>query len=124
MDDRSGGKPGPRCLPLRRDVRMRRIAEALLADPADTRALGDWAKAAAASERTLARLFVRETGMTFGAWRERLRLTAAVARLAEGQPVTSVAFDLGYQSPSAFIAMFRRCLGDTPGRYLKRTAGR
>src|SRR3546814_8370581 len=85
-------------LPHPRDVRLKRIAEALLADPADNRALGDWAKAAAASERTLARLFVRETGMTFGAWRERLRLTAAVARLAEGQPVTSVAFDLGYQS--------------------------
>src|SRR3546814_3966472 len=66
-----------------RDVRLKRIAEALLADPADNRALGDWAKAAAASERTLARLFVRETGMTFGAWRERLRLTAAVARSEE-----------------------------------------
>src|SRR3546814_14812062 len=55
-----------------RDVRLKRIAEALLADPADNRALGDWAKAAAASERTLARLFVRETGMTFGAWREQI----------------------------------------------------
>jgi AraC-like DNA-binding protein len=63
---------------------------------------------------------VKETGMTFGAWRERLRLTAAVARLGEGEPVTAVAYDLGYQSPSAFIAMFRRSLGDTPGRYLKR----
>jgi AraC-like DNA-binding protein len=58
--------------------------------------------------------------MTFGAWRERLRLTQAVARLAEGEAVTSVAYDLGYQSPSAFIAMFKRTLGDTPGRYLKK----
>jgi AraC-like DNA-binding protein len=61
--------------------------------------------------------------MTFGAWRARLRLTTAVARLAEGAPVTSVAYDLGYQSPSAFIAMFRRSLGDSPGRYLKKAGG-
>jgi len=121
LDELRALQPEPLHLPHPRDPRLRRIAEALLADPADGRALTDWAKAAGASERTLARLFVKETGMTFGAWRERLRLTAAVARLAEGQPVTAVAYDLGYQSPSAFIAMFRRSLGDTPGRYLKKT---
>ncbi|MGF1629903.1 MAG: helix-turn-helix domain-containing protein [Kiloniellaceae bacterium] len=125
FDELRALKPEPLHLPHPRDPRLKKIAEALLADPADGRALADWAKGAGASERTLARLFVKQTGMTFGAWRERLRLTTAVARLAEGEPVTSVAYDLGYQSPSAFIAMFRRSLGDTPGRYLKRTgAGR
>jgi AraC-like DNA-binding protein len=122
LDELRALKPEPLHLPHPRDARLLKIAEALIADPADGRALSDWAKAAGASERTLARLFVKETGMTFGAWRERLRLTAAVARLAEGQPVTAVAFDLGYQSPSAFIAMFRRSLGDTPGRYVRRTS--
>lgn len=121
LDELRALKPEPLHLPHPRDARLKRIAEALLADPADGRALADWAKAAGASERTLARLFVKETGMTFGAWRERLRLTTAVARLAEGEAVTAVAYDLGYQSPSAFIAMFRRSLGDTPGRYLKRS---
>jgi len=121
LDELRALKPEPLHLPHPRDPRLVKIAEALLADPADGRALADWAKAAGASARTLARLFVKETGMTFGAWRERLRLTSAVTRLAEGAPVTSVAYDLGYQSPSAFIAMFRRSLGDTPGRYLKRT---
>jgi AraC-like DNA-binding protein len=122
LDELRALQPEPLHLPHPRDPRLAKITEALLADPADGRALADWAKAAGASERTLARLFVKQTGMTFGAWRERLRLTTAVARLAEGQPVTAVAFDLGYQSPSAFIAMFRRSLGDTPGRYLKRAA--
>ena len=122
LDELRALKPEPLHLPHPRDARLLKIAEALIADPADGRALSDWAKAAGASERTLARLFVKETGMTFGAWRERLRLTAAVARLAEGQPVTAVAFDLGYQSPSAFIAMFRRSLGDTPGRYVRRSS--
>jgi AraC-like DNA-binding protein len=120
LDELRALKPEPLHLPHPRDARLKRIAEALLADPADGRALEDWARQAGASARTLARLFVKETGMTFGAWRERLRLTAAVARLGEGEPVTAVAYDLGYQSPSAFIAMFRRSLGDTPGRYLKR----
>ena len=74
----------------------------------------DWAADCGASERTLARRFVAETGMTFGHWRERLRLMAAIPKLVDGQPVTRVALDLGYRSPSAFIAMFRRNLGTTP----------
>ena len=60
--------------------------------------------------------------MTFGAWRQRRRLQAAIERLAAGDAVTTVAFDLGYDSPSALITMFRKSLGDTPGRYLARQA--
>ena len=111
----------PLHLPLPTDVRLRAVTDALIADPGDGRDLKAWAKSAGASERTLARLFVKETGMTFGTWRQRRRLLAAIGRLAEGQPVTSVAFDLGYDSTSAFITMFRRTLGATPGRYLQQT---
>ncbi len=110
--------PEPLHLPLPQDPRLCAVTDALMADPGNDRALGDWARAAGASERTLARLFRRQTGLTFGLWRQRLRLLAAVSRLAEGQPVTTVAYDLGYGSPSAFISMFRRTLGQTPGRYL------
>ncbi len=80
--------------------------------------LADWADEAGASERTLARLFQKQAGMTFGAWRQRRRLQAAIERLAAGDPVATVALDLGYDSPSAFITMFRKTLGDTPDRYL------
>ena len=86
-------------------------AEAMLSDPADNRGLEDWSRFAGASPRTLARLFQSETGMTFRAWRQQLRLQRALEMLTEGQAVTSVALDLGYDSPSAFIAMFRRALG-------------
>ncbi|MGA7826924.1 MAG: helix-turn-helix domain-containing protein, partial [Geobacteraceae bacterium] len=65
------------------------------------------------------RLFVRETGLTFGAWRKRLVLQEAIERLGTGQNITRVAFDLGYQSLSAFIAMFRQALGASPGQYLR-----
>ena len=110
-------QPEPLYLPLPHDGRLRAITDALTAEPADGRSLAAWAGAAAASESTLARLFGKETGMTFGAWRQRLRLVTAVDRLAAGQSVTAVAFDLGYDSPSAFIAAFKRAFGVTPARY-------
>jgi AraC-like DNA-binding protein len=107
-------------LPMPRDKRLRAVTEALIADPADPRTLADFAGAAGASARTLARRFLAETGLTFGAWRQQLRLHEALARLAQGEPVTTVAFEIGYESPSAFIAMFRKTLGATPGQYLSR----
>jgi AraC-like DNA-binding protein len=110
----------PLYLPMARDKRLLSVMEALLADPADERGLAAWADQAGASSRTLARLFVKESGMTFGEWRKQLRLLEAVDRLVQGQTVTRVALELGYQSSSAFIAMFRRSLGCAPGRYLRR----
>ena len=109
----------PLHLPSARDPRVRRITAALTDDPADNRTLAQWSKTAGGSARTLARLFKRDTGMTFGAWRQQARLLAALERLAAGHAVTSVALDLGYDSPSAFTAMFRRAFGITPGRYFR-----
>ena len=77
------------------------------------------AKGAGAGVRTLERLFVKETGMTFRRWRQRARLLAALHRLAAGEPVTSTALSVGFRSTSAFIAMFRRSLGTTPGNYFR-----
>jgi len=112
-------KPTPLYLPIPADARLRRITDVVAADPADRTPLAAWAKRAGASARTLARLFVKETGLTFGAWRQQARLLKALEWLAEGRPVTAVALDLGYLSPSAFIAMFRRALRVSPGRYFK-----
>lgn len=108
----------PMQLPLPVDRRLRTVTDALMLNPADDRSLREWATGAGASERTLARQFRRETGMSFGAWRQRLRLLSAIARLSEGTSVTAVAYELGYASPSAFVAMFRRELGSPPRRYL------
>jgi AraC-like DNA-binding protein len=105
-------------LPMPRDRRLARICHALQTDPGATRTLEEWAGQAGASARTLARLFVRETGLTFAGWRQQARLLAALARLAADQPVTQVALELGYDSPSAFAAMFRRALGSPPSDYL------
>lgn len=99
------------------DKRLRLITEALRSSPGDSRQLSHWAKLANASERTLARLFLKETGLTFAQWRQQARLLAAVAMLAQGLPVTTIAIDLGYSTPSAFGHMFRRALGSPPSEY-------
>ena len=107
----------PLHLPWPVDARLARLCAAIQDDPASERSLTEWALTVGASSRTLARLFRRETGMSFGAWRQQVRLVEALGRLATGQPVTTVALDLGYQSPSAFTSMFRRALGCAPTRY-------
>ncbi len=119
LDELRQAAPTPLHLPMARDERLMRVIEALLEDPGDSRDLEQWAKLAGASGRNLARLFVAETGLTFGIWRKRLLLQEAVKRLDQGQQVTAIAFALGYQSLSAFIEMFRKALGASPGQYAR-----
>lgn len=104
-------------LPLPHDPRLRRITQALVDDLADNRSLAQWAQWGGVSARTLARRFVNETGFTFSQWRQRARLLRALELLAAAVPVTTIALELGYENVSAFIAMFRRTFGVTPGRY-------
>jgi len=101
-------------LPMPTDARLARICAALQAAPDDKRPMADWGSLAGLSERSLARLFMLQTGMSFGDWRQRLRLLLALAALERGERVTHVALDSGYNSASAFIAAFRRNFGMTP----------
>jgi AraC-like DNA-binding protein len=107
----------PLQLPLPRDPRAMRVAEWLRQHPDAPGLLKQMARRSGASVRTVERLFQSETGMTFGKWRQQLRLLHALRQLAIGRPVTAVALEVGYDSPSAFIAMFRSALGTTPTRY-------
>jgi AraC-like DNA-binding protein len=107
----------PLYLPEPVDPRLQSIAAALKANASDNRTLAAWARSVGASSRTLARLFRTETGLTFQQWQRQARLLAGLMRLAAGQPVTTVALEVGYNSPSAFIAMFKHALGTTPSRY-------
>ena len=104
-------------LPLPSERRLLKIAQQLAADPADPRSLPEWAAWAGIAPRTLTRRFALETGLAFSAWRTRARLMRAIELLAAGGAVTSVALELGYDSLSAFISMFRRSLGVSPGKF-------
>jgi AraC-like DNA-binding protein len=105
----------PLHLPAPAAPRLREVCEILRADPADNRTLAALGRQVGASDRTLSRLFKAELGMTFPQWRTRLRLCRALILLAEGAPVTAVAHRCGWSSASAFIDVFRRTLGYTPG---------
>ena len=105
------------CLPISDHPKLRHIAGALAADPANRNTLLQWADELAMSERTLARLVVRETGLTFGRWRQQLHLIVALRQLAAEDSVQRVAGNLGYDSVTAFITMFKKALGQSPTQY-------
>jgi len=103
------------------DSRGARVVELLFAHPSDPRTLEQLCAQCGAGKRTIERLFVAETGMTFGQWRRQLRLLHALQSLACGEKVTATAFEAGYCSASAFISMFRKHMGETPSRYFQST---
>ena len=107
----------PLQLPHPRDPRAMRIVQALVAEPGKQKTLAALCTDCGASKRTIERLFIAETKMTFSQWRRQLRLLHAMQLLASGEKVTGAAWDAGYRSTSAFIVMFRRQLGQTPTRY-------
>ncbi|MEV0228907.1 helix-turn-helix transcriptional regulator [Nonomuraea sp. NPDC050786] len=106
----------PLHLPTAQDPRLAAVCATLHRDPADSRTLAQLAAGVGTSDRTLARLCRRELGMSFPQWRTQLRLHHALLLLADGVPVTTVAHRCGWASASAFIDVFRRAFGYTPGR--------
>ncbi len=109
----------PLDLRIPQDPRLSRIYEALVDNPADNRSLEDWGHKVGACSRTLTRLFQAETAMNFRQWRQQFRILEALKRLGQQESVTNIALDLGYDSPSAFICMFKKALGKTPGQYFE-----
>jgi AraC-like DNA-binding protein len=110
----------PLQLPYPTDKRAMKIAKELAENPSEQKTLEALCKECGASKRTIQRLFLEETKLSFARWRQQLRLLHALQFLACGEKVTSAALESGYNSTSAFIAMFHKQLGTTPTRYLQR----
>lgn len=111
-------------LPFPNDVRLKRVAKALSATPADPRNQQEWADMAGMSLRSFIRHFTIDTGMQFSAWRQRLRILNAQERLARRERVTDVAAAVGYESLGAFAAAFRKNTGYSPSAYAQRCSVR
>lgn len=109
--------------PLPRDPRLRRVCDIIVTDPADPRDLYAFARLAGMGRRTFTRGFRRETGLAFAMWRQQVRLQAALSMLSEGKSITAIAYEVGYENPSAFTAMFHRALGVAPTRYSQAANG-
>ncbi|WP_243274784.1 helix-turn-helix transcriptional regulator [Streptomyces albus subsp. chlorinus] len=117
LDQLAASAQQPLHLPAPTAPRLRALCEILYADPADNRTLDELGRQVGASARTLSRLFRADLGMTFPQWRTQLRLSHALFLLAEDTPVTTVAHRCGWSSASAFIDVFRRTFGHTPGSH-------
>jgi AraC-like DNA-binding protein/quercetin dioxygenase-like cupin family protein len=116
LDQLARIEAAPLRLPMPRHPRLQSILERLRTAPFEELTLEGLANEAGMSARTLERIFA-EIDLTFARWRQRRRILHALRLLANDEPVTQVALAVGYQSPSAFIAAFKRELGVTPGEY-------
>ena len=108
----------PLDIPFPADARIAARCRAYLEHPTPHESIDDWCADLAMSRRTFTRRFRDETGISFATWRRQASIFAALPRLAAGDPVTTIAFDLGYESASAFTTMFKRVVGVPPSRYL------
>jgi AraC-like DNA-binding protein len=108
----------PLDIPFPADERLALRCRAYLENPSPHETIDDWCRDLAMSRRTFTRRFRAETGISFAMWRRQASIFAALPRLAAGDPVTTIAFDLGYESASAFATMFKRVIGVPPSRYL------
>lgn len=108
LDEIMSAPETPLTAPIPIHLRLRRVCEAVIDDPADCRDLDEWASEAGMSRKTLTRKFRDETGLSFGVWRERVRLQAAMARIARGDPASKVAVAVGYSDARTLRTMMRR----------------
>ncbi|VIO78965.1 HTH-type transcriptional regulator NimR [Bradyrhizobium ivorense] len=123
LDEVAAASVGELHLPMPADSRLRKIAGMMMDNPRDHGTMEIWARRAGMSERTLARMIVQQTGMTFGRWRQQLDIMLALRWLADGATVQQVAIDLGYENAGSFVTMFRKALGTSPGRYMAERQG-
>jgi AraC-like DNA-binding protein len=105
-------------MPTIRDKRLLPIIETLNEQPANKETIEQWALKVGASSRTLNRLFNQNYGMGFSRWKQKLRILKSLELLNSNIPLTNIAFELGYESTSAFITGFKKQLGCSPKKYL------
>jgi AraC-like DNA-binding protein len=111
----------PLDIPFPTDARLAKRCRAYLENPSPHETIDDWCRELAMSRRTFTRRFRAETGVSFTNWCRQAAIFAALPRLAAGEAITPLAFDLGYESASAFATMFKRVVGVPPSRYLAMT---
>ena len=116
IDQLANQRELPLFIPLLKTPLAQRVGATLRSDPTDTPRIRDLAAELKVSDRTLERAFLADAGITLGEWRQRSRISRAIALLAGGSDVKDVALEVGYETPSAFVVAFKKYVGVTPGR--------
>jgi AraC-like DNA-binding protein len=110
--------PEPLEVPMPTTPRMTKAAQGILDAPSIAEPIANIAVRCQMSRRSFARHFKDETGLSFAQWQRTVITHHALERIASGRTVNTVAFEVGYESVSAFIAMFRRHYGASPKEFL------
>ena len=111
-------QPARVALPLPSMDRLQKLVSHYINNPSDQINLTYWSAQLSMGSRTLTRLFIQETGVSLGQWLQHLKVLKAIEMLERGETVKYAAYEVGYQQPSAFIAIFKRVTGQTPIDYL------
>lgn len=117
LDELSNLQPSRTFLPMTQEGRVKKVIDDLMGNLSSSHSLSYYAELSCVSPRTLSRLFVKELGMSFRDWTQRLKLLEAVKRLDKNHSVKEIAWELGYENVSSFIAMFKKHMGKTPTNY-------
>lgn len=117
IDELADLDPEGTSLAIPSDARLAQVCARILARPGELDRIEDLARQGGASVRTLGRLAQHELGCSLSTWRQQARILSAVPMLSAGVPVTQVAQSLGYATPGAFAAMFKRTMGVPPRAY-------
>ncbi|MEC7692039.1 helix-turn-helix transcriptional regulator [Alteromonas sp. NFXS44] len=107
----------PLSIPMPTDRRLAKICQQFLTDPSLNQSIDEWSEQAGVSRRTFTRLFKQQTQITFATWCQQVRLLEAISRLSTGTPITTVSYDVGYSSTSAFTSVFHKTFGVPPSKY-------
>jgi AraC-like DNA-binding protein/quercetin dioxygenase-like cupin family protein len=114
----SAAQPEQLEVPMPTAPRLLKAAQSVLTSPTAAASLDKLAARAGMSRRSFARHFRSETGLPYARWKRAVIAQHALELVAAGHKVSSVALDVGYESVSAFIAMFRRQYGESPRQFL------
>ncbi len=119
LDQLDQAQKAPLSLNMPGDKRLVKITNYISEHPGDNTSLQTWSETVGATPRTINRLFQKETNMGFIEWRQRLRILFSLERIEKGDKISNVALDLGYESDSAFISMFKKHMAVSPKQYFK-----
>ncbi len=120
VDELGSATPDELYLPAPKDKKLREMTDFLASNPAENLPVHYWAERLHMAERTLIRRFRAETGMTIVQWRQHARVMAAIKLLTAGESVTQAALSVGYESLSAFIAVFKQVTGELPSQFIRK----